>query len=178
MNKYSIIIFVVISYVKSQELQTVASVDLKKYAGKWYEISSYPQYFQKNCTNTTAEYIPTDQGYMIVHNRCNKDSILGKVSTINGKIFVVGNSGNAKLQVQFFWPLRSKYWIIDLAEDYSYAVVSQPNKKYLWILSRAPSMDEAIYNKIISRLKEKGFDTDLLRQTHHNVIQNLKQRKN
>ncbi|MEO8764281.1 MAG: lipocalin family protein [Ginsengibacter sp.] len=154
-----------IDSLKSQTLKTVANVDLYRYAGKWYEIASYPQRFQKDCTCTTAEYTPTDKGYIIVENRCNKDSVNGKKSYIKGKAFVEKNSGNAKLEVQFFWPFRGKYWIIDLADDYGYAVVSHPNKKYLWILSRIPKMSEIIYQQIINRLKEKGFDLSRLQTT-------------
>ena len=149
----------------SQTLQTVPSVELNKYAGKWYEIASYPQTFQKGCHCTTAEYTLSDKGYVIVENRCNKDSVNGKQSYIKGKAFVEEGSGNAKLKVQFFWPFRVKYWIIDLADDYSYAVVSHPNKKYLWILSRSPKMEEAVYLEILSRLKAKGFDLSKLQKT-------------
>lgn len=149
----------------SQTLQTVKNVDLKKYLGKWYEISSYPQRFQKGCHCTTAEYSWSDKGYIIVENRCNKDSIHGKLSSIKGKAFIEENSGNAKLKVQFFWPFKGKYWIIDLADDYSYAVVSHPNKKYLWILSRSPQMAESTYQQILLRLKEMGFDLSKLQRT-------------
>jgi len=149
----------------SQTLQTVANVDLNKYAGKWYEIASYPQRFQKGCHCTTAEYTLSEKGYVIVENRCNRDSVNGKQSYIKGKAFVEKNTGNAKLKVQFFWPFKGKYWIIDLADDYSYAVVSHPNKKYLWILSRTPKIQEEIYQQIISRLKEKGFDMSKLQTT-------------
>ncbi len=149
----------------AQTLQTVPYVDLKKYAGKWYEIASFPQRFQKNCNWTTAKYTLTDEGFVIVENRCNKDSINGKQSSIKGKAFVVKNSGNAKLKVQFFWPFNGKYWIIDLAEDYSYAVVGHPNKKYLWILSRTATMNENTYQQIISRIKEKGFDISKIKLT-------------
>lgn len=83
------------------------------------------------------------------------------------KLNVEKNTGNAKLKVQIFWPFKGKYWIIDLADDYSYAVVSHPNKKYLWILSREPKMEEEIYNQIISRLKEKGFDLTKIQKTIH-----------
>lgn len=151
--------------LKPPILQTVPYVDLKKYAGKWYEIAAYPQRFQNGCTATTAEYTATDKGYIIVENRCNKNSISGKQAYIKGKAFVEKNSGNAKLKVQFFWPFKGKYWIIDLADDYSYAVVSHPNKKYLWILSRTTKMDEATYQKIIIRLEEKGFDLTSLKIT-------------
>jgi apolipoprotein D and lipocalin family protein len=149
----------------AQSLQTVSNVDLNKYAGKWYEIASYPQRFQKGCHCTTAQYTLTEKGYVIVENRCNKDSVTGKQSYIKGKAFVVKNSGNAKLKVQFFWPFTGKYWIIDLADDYSYAVVSHPNKKYLWILSRTSKMNDSIYQQIISRLKSKGFDLSKLQTT-------------
>jgi len=167
MKKIFIILIALINMGKanSQTLKTVDSVDLKKYAGKWYEIASYPQRFQKGCTNTTAKYTLSDKGYMIVENRCNKDSINGKKSYIKGKAFVVKKSGNAKLKVQFFWPFRGKYWIVDLDKDYSYAVVSHPNKKYLWILSRTPQMDEKTYQQIINRLIEKGFDINKIQKT-------------
>jgi len=146
----------------AQTIQTVPQVDLTRYAGKWYEIASYPQRFQKGCTCTTAEYTPTDKGFLVVENRCNKDSVNGKPSYIKGKVFADENSGNAKLKVQFLWPFKGKYWIIDLADDYSYAVVSHPNKKYLWILSRTPKMNDLSYNQITNRLVEKGFDLSKL----------------
>ncbi len=147
------------------ELQTVPHVDVKKYAGKWYEIASFPQIFQKGCHCTIAEYTMTDKGYLIVENRCNRDSINGKQSYIKGKAFVEKNSGNAKLKVKFFFLFRAKYWIIDLADDYSYAVVSHPNRKYLWILSRIPKMSDTVYQQILSRLKEKRFDLAKLQMT-------------
>lgn len=153
------------SHNQAQTLQTVPQVDLTKYAGKWYEIASYPQRFQKGCHCTTAEYTLSDKGYVIVENRCNKDSVNGKESYIKGKAFVEAGSGNAKLKVQFFWLFKGKYWIIDLAYDYSYAVVSHPDKDYLWILSRTPKMDKSIYEQILLRLKEKGFDLTKLKTT-------------
>jgi len=150
---------------KAQELQTVANVDLEKYDGLWYEIASFPQRFQKGCTCTTAEYTIHPKGYVVVENRCNRDSVTGESSYIKGKAFVQKNSGNAKLKVQFYWPFKGKYWIIDLADDYSYAVVSHPNRKYLWILSRTPKMDEAVYQVIIKRLEEREFDISKLQRT-------------
>ncbi len=160
-----IIISLAMANAQSQTLETVSNVDLTKYAGKWYEIASFPQRFQKGCHCTTAEYTLSDKGYVIVVNRCRKDSVNGKEAGITGKAFVVPGSGNAKLKVQFFWPFTGKYWIIDLANDYSYAVVSHPNRKYLWILSRTPKMDAVVYEGIISRLKAKGLDTDKLQKT-------------
>lgn len=153
--------------MRSQTLTTVPTVDLKKYCGKWYEIASYPQRFQKGCHCTTAEYTLTDKDYVVVENRCNRDSITGKQSYIKGKAFIEKNSGNAKLKVQFFWPFKGKYWIIDLADDYSYAVVGHPNRNYLWILCRENKMPEDVYQGILSRLKEKGFDLNKVQRTAH-----------
>jgi apolipoprotein D and lipocalin family protein len=151
----------------SDSVKSVAQVDLNKYAGTWYEIASFPQRFQKGCYNTTATYSLSEKGYVIVENRCLKDNSPDSESYIKGKAFVVPGTGNAQLKVQFFWPFRGKYWIIDLAEDYSYAVVGHPNKKYLWILSRTQDMPENIYNDILLKISIMGFDTTRLVRTIH-----------
>ena len=150
---------------QAQELQTVPFVDLGRYVGTWYEIASFPQSFQSGCFCTTATYSLSDKGFVIVENRCNRNGINGTESYIKGKAFVKKNSGNAKLYVQFFWPFRGKYWIIDLDKEYTYAVVSHPNKKYLWILSRSPEMPAHTYQEILSKLTVKGFNVSRLRKT-------------
>ena len=147
-------------------VQTVPSVDLNKYAGKWHEIATIPQSFQKDCYFSTAEYTLSDKGYVIVENRCIKGGKDGEKKYIKGKAFVVKNSGNAKLKVQFFWPFKGDYWIIDLAPDYSYAVVGDPSKKYLWILSRTQEMDEATYQDILKKLVVIGYDVSKLLKTN------------
>ena len=84
---------------------------------------------------------------------------------IEGKAFIEKGSNNAKLKVQFFWLFKGKYWIIGLADDYSWAVVSHPNRKYLWILSRTPQLQDGVYEKIIQLIKEKGLDPEKLIKT-------------
>ncbi len=148
----------------AQDLETVPYVDLEKYAGDWYEIASFPQFFQKGCTCTKATYTPNEDGTIHVENSCNIPA-KGNIKTSTAKAFVEDGSGNAKLKVQFFWPFTGKYWIIDLAKDYSYAVVGHPNRKYLWILSRTPKMDEEVYSQILKRTEEKGFDLNKLETT-------------
>lgn len=149
----------------AQELQTVPFVNLRRYVGTWFEIASFPQSFQRGCFCTTATYSLSEKGFVIVENRCNRNGINGEESYVKGKAFIEKNSGNAKLKVQFFWPFRGKYWIIDLDKEYNYAVVSHPNKKYLWILSRSPEMDVQTYQEILSKLASKGFDLSLLKKT-------------
>jgi len=146
-------------------LETVESVDLKKYVGKWYEIASFPQSFQKGCNCTTAEYFLTDDDYVRVLNSCRKDGVDGKLDQAEGKAFIVEGTNNSKLKVQFFWPFKGDYWIIELADDYSYAVVGHPNRDYLWILSRTPKMENEIYSDLLSKITAKGFDVSRLQVT-------------
>ncbi len=143
-------------------LQTVKEVDLNRYLGLWYQTAYYPNSFQpKDCGFTTAEYSMSAKGDIIVHNVCWEDKNMTKVKKqIKGKAFPANNT-NTKLKVQFFWPFKGDYWIIDLDEkDYSYAVVSEPRRKYLWILSRAAVMDGALYQEILGKLKTRGFDLE------------------
>jgi apolipoprotein D and lipocalin family protein len=150
--------------MKKDVPRVVDSVDLNRYAGKWYEIASFPVSFQKDCNCTTAEYTLTDKGYVTVFNACRKGSPGGRISSIQGKAFPVKGSNNAKLKVQFFWPFRAPYWIIGLADDYSWALVSGPSRKYLWILSRTPYMDEGLYAELLEKLKTQGFDVTRLKK--------------
>jgi apolipoprotein D and lipocalin family protein len=147
-------------------LDVVPHVDLDKYLGKWYEIASFPQSFQKGCNCTSAEYFKTDGDYIRVLNSCRKDSPEGELKTADGKAFVADTTTNAKLRVQFFWPFKGDYWIILLTDDYSYAVVGHPNRAYLWILSRTKVMDENLYNSILEKIKAKGFDITKLKKTN------------
>lgn len=144
-------------------LSVVPEVKLDQYKGLWYEISSFPQSFQKGCSCTTAEY-RLEKDYVRVINRCWKAE-KEEWDVAKGKAFVTPNSNNAKLKVQFFWPFRGKYWIIELAPDYSWAVVGHPNRDYLWILSRRPQMEEKVYNDLLKRIEEKGFDMSRLNKT-------------
>jgi apolipoprotein D and lipocalin family protein len=145
-------------------LQTVPSVDLARYAGRWYEIASIPVRQQRGCSCTTAEYSLLEEGVVRVVNACRKPDGEDRVE---GKAFVVPNSNNAKLRVQFFWPFRGDYWVIDLAEDYSYAVVGTPSREYCWILARSPRMPDDTLALLKSRLEANGFTTARMQKTVH-----------
>lgn len=149
-------------------LETVPYVNLAKYAGKWFEIASFPQRFQKGCHCTAAEYKLMPEGYVKVYNSCNKNSTDGSKKDITGKAFVVDTKTNAKLQVQFFRPFKGDYWILELAEDYSYAAVGTPDRDYLWILARQPKMDEALYHELTNQMLQKHFDVSKLQRTNQN----------
>jgi apolipoprotein D and lipocalin family protein len=103
-----------------------------------------------------------EDGVLRVKNSCIKD---GELTVANGKAFVVEGTNNAKLRVQFFWPFRGDYWVIDLAPDYSYAVIGVPSREYCWILSRTSKLDDATYAKILEGVKAKGFDVTRFNRT-------------
>ena len=147
-------------------LQTVERVELPRYLGTWYEIASYPQRFQAGCTATTANYSLRDDGQIAVRNRCRKGGLDGKLDEAEGRARVVDEVTNAKLEVSFFGPFWGDYWIIDLDEEsYRYAVVGHPGRDYLWILSREPQLDPAVYEGILERLREQHYDTSRLVKT-------------
>lgn len=146
-------------------LQTVGHVELSRYVGTWYEIANFPQSFQRGCTFTTATYTLRDDGDIDVLNRCRKGSMEGEEKSGLGRARVVDRKTNAQLEVSFFRPFWGDYWIIDLSDDYTYAVVGHPGRDYLWILARTPTMVEATYQGILTRLEAQGYETSRLVRT-------------
>jgi apolipoprotein D and lipocalin family protein len=146
-------------------LQTVASVDLQRYLGTWYEIATIPARFQKGCVGVTATYTARPDGTIGVLNRCRKHTLDGEEKSISGKAWVVDEKTNAKLKVRFFWPFSGSYWIIELDPDYRYAVVGHPGRNYLWILARQPQMDEALYATLIGKIAAHGYDVSRIVRT-------------
>ncbi|MGQ9645405.1 MAG: lipocalin family protein [Thermodesulfobacteriota bacterium] len=146
-------------------LEVVSYVDLKRYAGTWYEIARFPHRFQEGCLGSRATYTLLQDGSVEVLNQCYKGSLEGELSSVRGKAWVTDRKTNAKLKVRFFWPFTGDYWIIDLGENYDYAVVGHPTRKYLWILSRAPQIDEALYERILKRLRNQSYDVTKLMKT-------------
>jgi apolipoprotein D and lipocalin family protein len=144
-------------------LDVVPHVELEKYLGKWYEIAHLPAKFQDGCSETTATYTLSKNGSISVLNECRRK---GKVTQAKGKAKVVDKTTGAKLKVTFFWPFYGDYWIIKLGNDYDYSVVGTPNRKYLWILSRTPQMDNELFSQLIEFAKSKGFDVGNLIRTN------------
>lgn len=135
-------------------LETVLEVDVERYMGSWYEIAAFPQRFQKGCTGTTASYTLRPDDEVDVVNRCFLDSLEGEEKIAEGRARVVDEVSNARLEVSFFRPFWGDYWIIELDDNYQYAVVGHPSREYLWLLSRTPHMEDAVYEEILTRLRE------------------------
>ncbi len=153
------------------ELQPIASLDVPRYLGTWYEIAKYPNRFQKQCDGyTTAHYsLLPDRGVQVI-NRCRRAD--GRIDEIVGKARQIGPADSAKLEVRFapgwlsFLPMVwGDYWVIDLDADYQLAAVSEPKREYLWILSRTPTVPRQAMAKLLDRLARQGFDLDRLEPT-------------
>lgn len=167
------IVFASFAQASYPQLETVENVELNRYLGKWYEIARFDQKFQKNCTAVTAEYKLRKNGTIKVINKCRKFRPDGKLKVAIGRARVTDKSSNSKLRVQFFLRflnigfLSGNYWILDLGEDYEYAMVGDPSRKYLWILSRTSQLDERTYLDLVQKAQILGFDTDKLLKTQH-----------
>ena len=143
-------------------LEVVPRVNLEKYLGKWYEIAHLPAKFQDGCSETTATYSLNDDRTISVRNECKRN---GKLKTAKGKAKVVDQATGAKLKVSFFWPFYGDYWIVKLGSNYEYSVVGTPDRKYLWILSRTPQMDERLFSELTEFARSQGFDITRLIRT-------------
>lgn len=150
--------------------ETVARVDLGRYAGLWYEYARLPNDFQDQCVaGSTAEYTPRDDGKLDVVNRCETPD---GIDVARGVARVVEGTGNAKLEVSFvrilgfslFW---GDYWIIGLGDDYEWAVVGHPERKYGWLLVRDPRVSEAVRDEMFFALESRGYRHEEFVLTRH-----------
>jgi apolipoprotein D and lipocalin family protein len=148
-----------------QNLEVVPSIDLARYTGTWYEIARLPNSFQKKCvSDVSANYTLRDDGQIKVVNRCRCED--GTFTEAEGRARKASSDGpNSKLEVRFapaflsFLPfVWGKYWIIDIAENYSYAVIGEPSREYLWILARSPKLDDPTLQNIFEKVISKGYD--------------------
>lgn len=145
-------------------LPTVESVDIERYAGRWVEIARYPNWFQRDCLGSEANYAARPDGRISVVNTCVTEE--GETKSADGSARMVEGSGYAKLKVQFApsWVpfAEGDYWILHLEPDYSAVLVGEPRGQYLWILARDAEPDPEVINRILARAEDLGFETDPL----------------
>lgn len=151
-------------------LQTIPALDLPRYMGRWHELARYPNRFQRQCTGaTTADYSLLADGGVQVVNRCGLAD--GRTDEAVGRARPVGEAGTARLQVRFApawlaWlpQVWGDYWVVDLDPDYRVSIVSEPQREFLWVLSRTPEVDEATWQRVTARLQALGFDPSRLQR--------------
>ena len=142
-----------------KRLDVVPHFDIGRYLGTWYEIARYPNPMEIACSGATAHYSLRTDGSLVVVQRCRKD---GQVVSARGLATMADAAHPAKLNIRFVGSLgvyAGHYWIIQLGPHYEYAVVSEPERRYLWILSRTPRLPDDVYRGILTRLQGQGFDT-------------------
>ena len=155
----------------TRPLETIPALDVARYMGTWHEIAKYPNWFQKECSeNVKADYSLMNDGCVRVVNRCQTTE--GTLSEAIGEARQIGASTSPKLEVRFapawlsFLPfVWGDYWVIELDDDYQLVAVSEPNRDYLWILSRTPEVDPVSYNALLTRLQRQGFDLQRMEAT-------------
>lgn len=144
--------------MKLPPLQTVPKVDLQRYAGDWYVFAHIPYSLEKGKVGTFDRYVLRPDGRMDNIFLFRRGSLDAPLEQWKGVAWVHDKETNAEWRVQFIWPLRVPYLIIDLDPDYQWSVVGYPNRKLAWVLSRKPVLDAATYEGILKRLEKQGYD--------------------
>ena len=148
-------------------MKVVPNLDLERFQGTWYEIAHNPWFPEKDCYSMVAHYKITNNENINVTNVCRKNSFDGKIRKVSGIAWMVEEKNKSKWEVQFIWPFTLDYWVIGLGENYDYAIIGEPDKENLWVLSREPFMDEKLLSNIIEDIKTKGYDLSNLILTPH-----------
>lgn len=143
----------------TEKIPAVCDVDLKRYAGRWYEVARLPQKFEEGLEHVTATYNLKEDGSVEVINSGIRNGVKREARAV---ATVPDQKCTGEILVSFFKPFRSKYRIIRLDEEYRYAVVAGGNLSYLWILNREPEISGELYSELVSFAASKGFDTGKL----------------
>lgn len=165
---YKIVLILLVSFsflttCKSQETMidntVVDKLDLEKYLGTWYEIARYDHSFERNMVGVTANYSLRPDGKIKVENRGYKNDFNGKYSQAVGKAKIPNpEKAPAKLKVSFFLFFYGDYYVMELDKDYNWAVIGSSSDNYLWILSRTPQMENILYEELLERIEQRGYD--------------------
>lgn len=143
-------------------LTVASSVELQRYLGLWYEVARLPNGFEKDCEGVTAEYALRADGLIRVANTCRLGGPDGRKKVAIGRARVIDGSRGAKLKVSFFGPFWGDYWILWRSDDYALSLVGEPSGRYLWILSRTPTITDTVRDEALSRLQALGYDVSKL----------------
>lgn len=150
-------------------MQTVKNVDLERYMGTWYEIGRFPHSFEKDLVGVTATYKLKKNGKVEVLNQGYKNSLDGKLKRAKGFAKVPNPNEPGRLKVYFFWPFGGDYLILDLDEEYRWALIGSYSLNYLWILSRTPQMPEEEYNRLVEKARSLGYNVSRIERVEQRV---------
>ena len=140
------------------KLEAVAHLDLQRYMGSWYVVSMIPTFLEEGAVNAVESYTLKEDGSIGIRYGFRRNTPDGARKSMRGEATVFDTTSGAEWRVQFYWPFKLPYLVIDLDPDYRYAVVGEPGRKYAWIMSRSPELDRATYEAILARVAAKGYD--------------------
>ena len=149
---------------KQMPLETVDFVDIERFMGEWYVIANIPTFIEKRATNAIESYRLNDKREIETTFTFYEDSPNGKKKEYNPKGFIYNNKTNAEWRMQFLWPFKMPFLIIDLDENYTYTVIGYPNRNYVWIMAREPFLDQNLYDLIIKNLDSVGYDINQIKK--------------
>jgi apolipoprotein D and lipocalin family protein len=152
-----------LSSAPKEKSMTVPRVDLDRFMGPWYVIAILPNFMEKHAVNGIETSSRGEGNKIAIEYRFRKNTPSGKEKIMHPKAFVYDTKTNSEWRVQFFWPMKFAYLVIDLAEDYHYTVIGVPNRKFVWIMARTPRLEVSEYQEILGRLAQKGYDTARIR---------------
>ncbi|WP_316832165.1 lipocalin family protein [Pedobacter aquatilis] len=155
------VLLLLLNFSAAEKNTAIDKLDLKKYSGTWYSLYSIPTIFDRGSRETTTKYTLNKDGFYNVLTTYKKPND-EKVYSRNSKMFPSEEGKDGALQAQFVWPIKVDYWIIELADDYSYVVVGHPDHKFLFIMSRNQAMLKKTHDEIVARCKAKGYEVEKL----------------
>lgn len=168
-KKIVLLLFLIIIFVSCKTTKltvnnsAVNELDLKRYLGTWYEIARFDHPFERNLEGVTATYELRGDGKIRVINKGHKNSLDGKLKTAKGKAKRPNPEKEpGKFRVAFFLFFYSDYIVMELDEDYQWALIGSSSDDYLWILSRTPQLEKPVLDKILKLAEKRGYDTDKL----------------
>jgi|TARA_B110000014_G_C20052382_1_gene547520 lipocalin len=175
-QKTSILLFVLFAFTTSIaqnrtiDKTVVKNFDIERYLGTWYEIARYDHYFERDLVGVTANYSFRDDGKLKVINRGYEKTLDGKKTEAIGKAKTPNKDISAELKVSFFWFFYADYFVLELDENYQWAIVGSKSDKYLWILSRTPQISKKQYQKLLKLITKRGYKSELLIKVKQKVI--------
>jgi apolipoprotein D and lipocalin family protein len=141
------------------EMSSVPQVDLNRYMGRWYVISHLPNFLERGKVGTSDNYAMQPDGTMIDTFVFHRRSLDAPEKQWSGPAWVVNKTTNAEWKVRLFWPLVASYRVLELDPDYRWVAVSNDSGSLLWVMARATTLDDGVYQGIVARLTQRGLET-------------------
>lgn len=151
-------------------IETMEYVNLDKFMGDWYVIANIPTALEKNIYNAVETYELNEDGTIATTFTFNKGSFDGKKKAYRPKGFIYDTKSNAIWGMRFIWPIKADYRVVYVDEDYNYTIIGRSKRDYVWIMARTPTVSKSVYEDLIQRTADQGYDMSLLREVPQQTL--------